>query len=220
MARKSLRLLTLMTLIGITLIGTSLLSAGVQSRQKQPQKDAEEVGHILRQKTLREAAQERDIEITAYPEWPEYYELSSMVSNSHTIVVGQIKTAEPAFTKSGDHITTKFSVEVRRVLKVDAPIEFPLEFARYGGAVQVNGHRASVKVRGSEKLKVGGDYVLFLEWSPKRQGYILSGDLSGAFRIENNSQVYSLASSERNEIRIKYNGTDLFEFISQVLTRQ
>ena len=218
MIRKVSRILTIMTLASITLITAGLLG-GVQSQQEQS-KDAGVPADMLQRKTLREIAQERDVEFESFPEIAEFNELPLLTRISKVIVIGKLIDSESSFTKSGHDIVTIFSVDVHRVLKSDTSIEFPLKFVTYGGTVYSNGHKATLKVKGFEALKTGEVYILFFALSSNSKDYVLEGGMSSVFRVKDNSRVYSLASDDGNKLRLNYNGTDLQEFINQVLTHQ
>jgi hypothetical protein len=218
MIRKVSRLLTLITLAGISLITAGLLGE-VQSQQEQS-KDSGVPADMLQRKTLREIAQERDVEFESFPEIAEFNELSLLTRISKVIVLGKLIDSKSSFTKSGHDMETIFSVDVDRVLKGDTSIESPLRFVTYGGTVYSNGHKASIKVRGFESLKTGEDYILFFALSSNSKDYVLEGGMSSVFRVKDNGRVYSLASDDGNKLRLNYNGTDLQEFINQVLTHQ
>lgn len=215
MKRRVLRLLTILTLSAAALSVTAWSSAIFNNQQG---KDVEDLFVDGRLKTLRERAQERDIEVISECGVSEYSDLPSMARGAHTIVLGRILDAEASFEKDDNHINTTYSVDVQQVLKANAPLTLPLKFICFGGVVNVNGHRVTVKkVEGLELLRVDKDYALFLEWIPRHQTYLLTGGMSGAFLINNGSRVTSLASSE---LKLKYSGTDLEALIQEVLANQ
>jgi hypothetical protein len=81
--------------------------------------------------------------------------------------------------------------------------------------VNVNGHRVSTKLKGSELLTAGKDYVLFLEWSPAFNSYLLMGGSSGAFLIQDNSKIKPLGSEKG---LLQHEAKDLEAFIHEVLS--
>jgi hypothetical protein len=180
-----------------------------------------------RSKTLREAAQERDVELTSLSESEtEFADPVQAARDAHAVVLGRIVKAESVFTGS-DFIDTYFTVEVQRVLQDNtahvplpagaerpALLTSPLKFVRAGGAVRVNGHTATVKVKGRELLAEGKTYILLLEWSPAYQAYHLMGGISGVILVEPDLLVRPLASSE--ETKRKYEGTHLEAFITKL----
>jgi hypothetical protein len=212
------RSLTVFTLLSLTLFSTFWFTTGVYSQRGQQQaKDADNLADLLKRKTLREVALERDVEIISHPELAEYNDLHSLARGADTIVVGRITHAESSFDESDNNIDTTYSVDVQRVLKATPPITSPLNFVGFGGVVHVNGHRASTRVKGFDLLKTGKDYILFLEWRPKRQSYILAGGMSGAFLIEDHSLIRVLASSQKSRLKHQYNDMELESFILEVL---
>lgn len=184
-----------------------------------------------KRKTLREIGRERDIEVPV-PNLEfnrEYSNLSSLAKDSTAIVLGQI-TKERSSFDGDDHIITTYTVDVQRVLK-DATSTMPLgandasplpltpslKFVRPGGVANVNGHHVSQKLNGSELLKEGKQYVLFLRWSPAFKSYHLMGGSSGAFLVKD-ERITPLGSEK--EFKLKHSGTDLETFISEVLNVQ
>ena len=184
-----------------------------------------------KRKTLREIGQERDIEVSV-PNLEfnnEYSNLSSLAKDSTVTVLGQITKEESSFD-GDDHIITTYAVDVQRVLKdttssvplgpKDAPplpITPSLKFVRPGGVMNVNGHHVSQKLNGSELLKEGKQYVLFLRWSPAFKSYHIMGGSSGAFLVKG-ERIAPLGSAK--EFKLKHSGTDLETFIGEVLNVQ
>jgi len=134
----------------------------------------------VRPKSLKERALESDVEVESTSESDlAAATLPVLTGGSSAIIVGKIRDAKSFFDESGhptleygDIITTEYDIEVRRVLKNTtletmppagmlgpAPVTTPLKIARNGGAVQVNGHKAAVKVKGCEALVPGREYV-------------------------------------------------------------
>ncbi|HEX5734444.1 MAG TPA: hypothetical protein VF131_16530 [Blastocatellia bacterium] len=216
MIKKISRLLTIVTLLGIAFVSAGWFLGGAQSQHRQS-KDVDVLSGVP-QKSLREIARERDVEFESFPEIAEFNDLSSLARSSKVIVLGRIIKAESEFTKSGHDIETIYSVDVQQVLKSDSRVEFPLRFVNYGGTVYSNGHKATVKVKGIEALKIGNDYIFFLALNSNSDRYVLEGGMSSVFRVKDNARVYSLASHDENKLRLNYNGTDLQEFINQLLT--
>jgi hypothetical protein len=221
MRKQVQRSLTVVTLLGIVLFTTLWFTTGAQTpRGQQPTKDADGVADRLKRKSMREVASERDVEIISEPEISEYSDLRSLAKGADLIIYGRITGQNSAFTEPGDDIETTYSVDAHRVLKANSPVTSPLTFVRVGGVVYVNGNRASIKVKGFDLLKTGRDYVLFFEWRPNRQGYILAGGMSGAFLVTDSLIIKPLASSQRSEIKNNYLNTDLEAFINEVLAYQ
>lgn len=186
-----------------------------------------------RAKKLREIAMERDVEVEGVSEsHSEYETFEDVRKDAAAIVYGRILDSESHFAEArpveyGEVITTKYTVDVLRVLKdktldtlppperaQPAPLYTPLKIARNGGVVYVNGHRAAVKVKGFESLEPGKQYVFFLFWSPDYKAYVLAGGLSGAVMVNDDLSLKPLASSK--EIQAKLRGMDLESLINQV----
>jgi hypothetical protein len=201
MKNKILRSVTLLTLTGLVLSLTAWAISSV------PQRDAQAAqSGGSKPKTLRELVRERDVEVDA-PEGEnnlEYDDLSRLARHAEAIVVGRI-TEEKSFFDGDDYIVTNYQLDVQRVLKhtrlngplgvgqePPAPLVTPLKLARMGGVVQVNGRRASQKLKGSEPLKTGRDFLLFLWWSPAYKAYTLAGGVSGAFLIDGEQRLRPL----------------------------
>lgn len=85
----------------------------------------------------------------------------------------------------------------------------------HSGAVLVNGRRATSKLKGSEPLKPGRDFLLFLWWSPAYKAYTLAGGVSGAFLIESEQRLRPLGSKPGMR---KYGGSGLQTLIDEVLS--
>ncbi|HEX8069423.1 MAG TPA: hypothetical protein VF546_05700 [Pyrinomonadaceae bacterium] len=94
-----------------------------------------------------------------------------------------------------------------------APLTSPLKVIKDGGEVRVNGHRASVKLAGSELLKSNKDYVLFLTWDRYSKAYYPVGGVSGFFMIEN-SRLKPVGSEAGIK---KYEGAALQTLVDEVL---
>lgn len=188
-----------------------------------------------RQKSLKERALDRDVEIesTAESNLPSVT-LPDLTGGSSAIVVGKIKDAKSFFDESGhpvleygDIITTEYDIEVLRVLKnttLDrlppanilgpAPIVTPLKIARNGGVVQVNGHKAAVKIKGYEALVPGRVYVFFLNWSPDYKAYVLSYGISGAVAVDEKKSLSPLADNE--ELRSNFSKLNLDTLAAEI----
>jgi hypothetical protein len=172
-------------------------------------------------KTMRDVAQERDIDMTYEPESDvESDDLMAITRGADTIVLGKIIEAKSDFDRSGDFIETFYSVEVSRVLKANAPIYLPLKLFRPGGTVQVNGHIASVKVKGNEQLIAGQTYIFFLHWVSKHQVYALAGSFGGAFLVTDDFRVKSLSIEKRSLMKLNHDDTNLEAFINEVMRHQ
>lgn len=185
-----------------------------------------------KRKTLRDAASERDFDVSLGSEVEiEQSTLSSVAENSRAIIIGEITDARSDFTGSGDLVETFYTVNVQRVLKdttlegawkhIDpsnppTPLVTPLKFARIGGIVEKNGHRTLLKVNGIARLKENKTYVLFLNWSTNYQAYVLTGGRSGVFAVDANSFSVEPLNSREQFVK-KYQGLDLETFLKEAL---
>lgn len=176
-----------------------------------------------KQRQLRERALTQDIEIDGVSEsHSEYSTFDELINEAQAIVYGRIVNSYSFFDESGNSnengevITTEYTVEVHQVLRnrpptsaapaeklAPAPLATPLKIARNGGVVLINGHRASVKVKGYENLVVGRNYIFFLFWSPDYKAYVLAGGISGAVLVNDDMSLKSLASSRQMQARVK-----------------
>jgi len=185
-----------------------------------------------RPKKLREIALDRDVEIEGTSEsHSEFAKSDDLLKEASAIVHGRIIDSDSFFDKSGDPIleygeiiTTEYSIQVLKVLKdktsetlpppnraQPAPLITPLKIARNGGVVYVNGHRASVKVKGFNSLEVGQRYVFFLFWSPDYKAYILAGGISGVALVNGDLSLRALGASE--EIQTRFNSISLNQLV-------
>jgi hypothetical protein len=189
----------------------------------------------VRPKSLKERALERDVEVESTAESDTAAaNLPALTSGSSAIVVGKIKDAKSFFDESGhplleygDIITTEYNIEVLRVLKNTtlermppagilgpAPVTTPLKIARNGGVVQVNGHKAAVKLKGYEQLVPGREYVFFLNWSPDYKAYVLSYGISGAVAVDEKKSLRPLADNE--ELRSSFGKLNLDTLAAEI----
>ena len=224
MKNKIIRSLTFLTLAGIIL---SLTAWAIASSRHQ--NSAATQADSPRRKSLHEIAQARDVEIDV-PELEnmiEYEDIRILAKHAQAIVIAQLTDEESAFD-GGDHILTSYRLNVQSVLKPTelnaplgvgdespAPLVTPVKLVRPGGVVMVGGHRANSKLKGSEPLKPGGRFLLFLWWSPSYKAYTLAGGVSGAFLIGPDQHLKPLGS--KAGIR-KYDGDHLQAVLDEVLT--
>lgn len=175
-----------------------------------------------KQKKLREIAMERDVEV----EGPSGCDLADMSladlsTSSSAVVYGWIIDSKSFFdesspSESGDYITTEYTVEILRVLKDKtletmpppdkqgpAPLTTPLKIARNGGTVNVNGHRAAVKVKGYDALSPGKQYVFFLNWSPDYHAYKLTYCIFGALMVNDDLSLRTLGSPKELQAEVR-----------------
>ncbi len=98
--------------------------------------------------------------------------------------------------------------------KAPPPLVTPFRFVRPGGTVYVNGHRASVKLKGSEFLTLGRSYVVFLHWTGGY--YRLAGGMSGVILIDDDLRTKALGTNQALKLK-KYDELSLDAFIEEVL---
>lgn len=189
----------------------------------------------VRPKSLKERALERDVEVesTSESDLPAAT-LPVLTKGSSAIILGKIKDAKSFFDESGhpvleygDIITTEYDIDVLRVLKNTtlermppagmlgpAPVSTPLKIARNGGVVQVNGHKAAVKVRGYEALVPGREYVFFLNWSPDYKAYVFSYGIFSAVAVDEKKSLKPLANNE--ELRSRFSKLNLDTLAAEI----
>jgi hypothetical protein len=223
---------SIMRLTGIAVaLSVIVLIATVVQRQSSAQ--SQDV-KPTKQKKLIEIAEERDLEVVGSSgSHVGYITLASLRTGAMAIVYGRIIDSNSFFDPSGhpieygENITTEYTVDVLRVLKdrtldttpapgkaAPAPLSTPLKIARNGGVVYVNGHRASVKVKGFEALEPGKQYVFFLSWSPDYKAYTLIYGIAGAVMVNDDMSLKPLASSK--ELHAELHGINLESFFNQL----
>jgi hypothetical protein len=234
--KKFMRAKIVGSLIGLALICSIAASLAI-SRGSHQGKAPSNFGQE-RPKSLREIAMERDVEVPGLEEisteYHEYSDLKELAKEARVIVYGRVTERNSYFDDSalpfehGRIIMTKYTVDVLKVLKdrtpelipmlppdkPPAPVKTPLEITRNGGVVYVNGHRASMKVRGYEEMIPGQEYIFFLFWSKAYNTYSLAGNISGVVAVNFDSSLRSLASSE--EMKSRVGGMTLESPVSQI----
>ncbi len=176
-----------------------------------------------KRKTLRQIAQERDIDISTQRESEVEYSLEEL-TRSEAIIQGRIINTET--TLSDDSISTTYTIETQRVVKpftsavpldiyqlmnkaVPEPINNEFKITRPGGSMVVNGHRIN-GIRASEhQLNQNESYMFFLTWSGDLATYVLVGGISGIVLVQDDLQIIPLATSkdvkQSNEAFLKKN---------------
>lgn len=216
MRKKYLRVGSVLIVFGLAF---AAIAVGVGSQREAAKSP---VANQQRPKKLREIAMERDVEIPGRAAHAEYADFEALAKDAEAVVYGRIIEAKSYFDESGhpiEHgtiITTEYAVEVLRILKDKtreivlppnrpgpALLTTPLKIARNGGVVYVNGHRASVKVKGFDEVKPGKQYVFFLFWSSAYNAYYPAGGNSGVVVVNDDLNLHSLASSEEMQSKIR-----------------
>lgn len=221
---KILRSITFLALLSVSL---SVAAWAIAYAQKQDPKSAD----TTRPKTLRERALERDIEFDMLEGHfdQEYGDLRWLAKHSDAIVLGRLLEGE-SFFNGDNHISTKYVVDLSRIIKdgtsesillwqslgwkAPPQLATPFRFVRPGGTVYVNGHRASMKLKGSEILTLGRSYVLFLHWTGGY--YRLAGGMSGAVLIDDNFRAKPLGTNQALKLK-NYDKLSFDAFIEEVL---
>lgn len=206
------------------------LPTGGKTRLQSANKERR-IGDQQKPKTLRERAKERDVEVEGGGDQLSDIDLGSLKSESHAIVYGRILNSRSFFEdshfeiESGENIVTEYEFQIARVLKdttteviplapkpAPALLISPLRIARNGGVVSVNGHRASVKVKGFEAIESGKSYVMFLNWSPDYRAYVPTAGIFGVVAVNADRSLRSLSSS--NSLQAHFNKLNLETFLS------
>lgn len=232
MKKRVLRSLPQLTVLAAIFLVVALIAISVQ---RQGSAQSQDVKQTKQQKKLIEIAEERDVEIEGSPGTHiGYATLRGLTQEATAIVYGRIIDSTSFFDESGhpieygENITTEYTVDVYRILKnttlettpapgraAPAPLSTPLKIARNGGVVNVNGHRASVKVKGFEALEPGKQYVFFLSWSPDYKAYVLvTRSIYGAVLVNDDLSLKPLAASK--ELNAELGGMSLESFIHQL----
>lgn len=226
MRTKGIHLLIGVALISVIAAGVAVSQQGTATSSKSGQD---------RPKKLKERAMERDVEVEGVDgsHHLTYVTLENIKKSASAIVYGRIINTHSYWEDSGapieqgEDITTEYSVEVLRVMRdttrdttshpvksTPAQLVTPLRIARNGGVVDVNGHRASVKVKGYESLKPGKQYVFFLFWSSDYKAYVLGHGIYSVIMVNDDSSLQPLASLEK--IQSELRGMTLEDLINQV----
>lgn len=77
----------------------------------------------------------------------------------------------------------------------------------------MNGHRASKRLKGSELLTLGKNYVLFLQWTGGY--YRLAGGMSGVVLVDDELRTKPLGAHQAARLK-KYDKLSLDAFIEEV----
>ena len=184
-------------------------------------------------KKLKEIALERDVEVQGSSRCDLSEVSLSDLTSSKAIVYGRITESKSFFEDSGapiergEYVTTEYLIEVLETLKdrtletlpasdktPPSPLTTPVKIARNGGTVYVNGHRASVKVKGYEELIPERKYVFFLNWSADYRAYVLTACIFGAVMVNDDLSLKPLGSSKRFETELR--GASLLTFREQI----
>ena len=191
------------------------------------------------QKKLRDLAMHRDVEVQGSSGSDlAFITRANLNLGSRAIVYGRIIDSKSFFDESGspaeygEVITTEYTVEILRVLKdatleslpspgkaVPAPLRTPVKIARNGGVVNVNGHRAAVKVKGFDALGTGKEYVFFANWSPDYKAYVLTAGIFGAVRV-NGDLSLKPADDSSDEMKSEFRGIDLDSLANEISRRR
>ncbi|MCM3905733.1 MAG: hypothetical protein ND866_28915 [Pyrinomonadaceae bacterium] len=228
MKKKVMSSMTLLTVLAVTVGALAVSLVQRHGSAKSPNVSQ------AQQKKLRELAMQRDVEVEGNSGSDlAFTTLASLKSGSKAIVYGRIMDSKSFFDESGqpaeygEVITTEYTVEVLRVLKdttlesmpspgkaVPAPLTTPLKIARNGGVVNVNGHRAAVKVKGFEALGPGKQYVFFMNWSPDYKAYVLTSGIFGAVMVNGDLSLKPVDSSD--EMKSEFRGIDLDSLANEI----
>lgn len=206
-------------LIAVTI--TTLVATGLTKSNKLDRSSATSPATVQgRPKTLKQIAMDRDVEVDGVDgsQHLSHVTIESVTQNASAIVYGRISDSRSFFEEraseieQGETITTEYTVEVLKVLRnrteatplppdkpQPTPLTTPLKIARNGGAVFVNGHRASVKVKGYEALNSGDDYVFFLYWSSDYEAYVLPLGIFSVLRVNHDLSLKPLGLSKEIE---------------------
>ncbi len=226
MKRKIMHIVTILTLLAVAFSLAAWALGSDTSLQKAEQ------GRLSSGQTLKEIGRQRDVEgeVPISEGNAEYDDLYLLAKHSDAIVIGRIVKEESAFSGE-DHIVTTYLVEINRVLsdkmaetistlkvlgehEPPAPLSTPLKIVREGGVVSIDGHHVAKTLRGSEALRVGQDYILFVNWSRDFKAYRLAGGVSGAVLIDSDLAVKPLGSGKGLAI---HRGTPLESFVAKLL---
>ena len=158
-------------------------------------------------------ATERHVVEHVSPVAPE--SLDDLFSHAAIIVVARIITATPApRTALGGvpDVYTTFSAGVTKTLKGNLPAGAVL--LQKAGTATVDGITA--EVAGEPVLQPGSRYVLFVNWNPTLQAFIVRGS-EGAFRINGDGLIEPLG---RSPFAASQRGRRESDFVRDVASRR
>jgi hypothetical protein len=189
-----------------------------------------------KRKTLRQIAQERDIDVSTGREREAEYSLEEL-STSEAIIQGRIINTETTLTD--DFIYTTYTIETQRVVKpftsgvpldcyqlankaVPEPINSEFKITRPGGSMVVNGHRINATRADEHQLNQNESYIFFLSWSGDFKTYTLVGGISSVVLVHDDLRIIPLATSkdvkQSNEAFLKKNRSfgDFLESLKKI----
>lgn len=233
MKKKVLNSMTLLTVLAVT-VGALTVSLVQRHGSAQSPNVSQ-----AQQKNVRDRAKQGDVEVPGSSGHDlAYTTRAHLESGSRAIVYGRIVDSKSFFDESGgpvqygELITTEYLVEVLRVLKdttlesmpppgkaVPAPLITPLKIARNGGVVNVNGHRAAVKVKGFDALNTGKEYVFFVNWSADYKAYILTAGIFGVVRVNGDLSLGPVDDSS-DKMKSEFRGIDLDSLANEISRRR
>jgi hypothetical protein len=116
--------------------------------------------------------------------------LADLSCKADAIVIGSVSRKSAHLTEDETFVFTAYEFSVQEVLKnnFNSPIEVDksIEVTRPGGLIRLDGQLIRVEDKSYEPLQINGKYLLFLNFIPSANGYIVS-DIKGDFILENNS---------------------------------
>jgi hypothetical protein len=145
-------------------------------------------------KSLRAAQESRVIEPMMVLEGPQTEDefLRTRVCPGDAVVLGDVLSADSAFSEDESFIFTDYSFRVVEIFK-DSVAAIPsvgesIDVTRPGGTVLVNGVPQSVTVGDVPPLRVGTRYLLSLKYLPDSDSYSSSG--LALFSVKNSRAEY------------------------------
>jgi hypothetical protein len=167
---------------------------------------------------LREEARRGPVEVTIHNSY-DPVGLGQLVSDSDTIVVGEIRSARALLVANDRDLVTDSDVTVDRVLKRTAGPGLvkgdTLVVRRDGGVTELEGNRVIAIEEDFPELRVGEKYLLFLKSAPTGVFYRIAHGPEGAFAISGNS-VRQVSEAFGSWNRDRGTSTSLTSFVDEL----
>ncbi len=116
--------------------------------------------------------------------------LEEVAEKSDLILHARLVGAHCKLSPDGEYIFTDYDVSPIRIVLADRPSAVPgptrpLVVSSFGGETDVDGRRVILEDATFRPLTSGSEVVLFLQWTPALNAYIILGGPYGAFEVKN-----------------------------------
>lgn len=111
-----------------------------------------------------------------------------LACQADTIVIGKVKSKNSQLSEDNTSVFTDYQIEVNTILKTKLNNILPnnlITVTRSGGRVKFNNHLIEVIDKSYKQLKIGGEYLIFLNYLNDSDSFAASSD-EGTFEIQGN----------------------------------